>query len=133
MLDLQPHFPHTSIVHPGSDDHLRIHKCIHEGLLFPSLKKQQNGKVSLNNVILGIDYKLTIHMLKKLLCIAVQYFYMTNLLTLEKISRTIYTPTKTTKNNCLIKTIYGKLIVINKLELKEMNSTTSIVSKQVRL
>ena len=43
-------FFYTSIVlHPGSDDHLCIHKCIHECLLSSSSKKQQNGKVSLNN------------------------------------------------------------------------------------
>ena len=58
MLDLQPHFPHTSIVHPGSDDHLRIHKCIHNGLLSSLLKKEQNGKVPFNNVVLRNDYKL---------------------------------------------------------------------------
>ena len=59
-------FFHTSMVlHPGSDDHLRIREFIHEGLLSSSLKKQQNEKVSLNNVVLGVDYKLTIDMLMK--------------------------------------------------------------------
>ena len=49
-------FFHTSMVlHPGSDDHLRIRKFIHESLLSSSLKKQQNGKVSLNNGVLGVD------------------------------------------------------------------------------
>ena len=55
-------FFHTLMVlHPGSHDHLRIHKFIHEGLLSSSLKKQQNGKFALNNVVLGIYYKLIIH------------------------------------------------------------------------
>ena len=59
-------FFHTSmVVYPGSDDHLRIRKFIHEGLLSSLSKKQQNGKVSLNNVVLGLDYKLLINMLMK--------------------------------------------------------------------
>ena len=65
-------FFHTSMVlHPGSDDHLHILKFIYEGLLSSSSKKQQNRNVSLNNVVLGIDYKLTINMLRKQLYIAV--------------------------------------------------------------
>ena len=60
-------FFHTSMVlHSGSNDHLRIRKCIHKGLLLSSLlEKQQNVKVSLNNIVLGIDYKLSINMLMK--------------------------------------------------------------------
>ena len=59
-------FFHTSMVlHPGSDDHLRIRKFMHKGLLSSLSKKQQNGKVSLNNVALGLDYKLTTNMLMK--------------------------------------------------------------------
>ena len=59
-------FFHTSIVvHPGLDDHLRIPKFIHKGLLSLLSKKQQHGKVSLNNVALEIDYKLSINMLMK--------------------------------------------------------------------
>ena len=121
------------VLHPGLDDHLRIGKFIHKDLL-PSLsRKQQNGKVSLNNVVLGIDYKLTINVLMKQLYIALQYFCITNRLTLEKISRAIYTPTKITKNDYLTKTIHGKLINIIKLELNKMNGTKNIVSKRVRL
>ena len=68
-------FFHTSMVsHPGSDDHLRTHKFIHEGLLSSLLKKQQNGKVSLNNALLGFGYKLTINMFMKKLYITVQYY-----------------------------------------------------------
>ena len=38
-------FFHTLMVlHPESDDHLRIHKFIHKGLLSSLSKKQQNGK-----------------------------------------------------------------------------------------
>ena len=65
-------FFHTSmVVHPGSDDHLCTRKFIHEGLLSSLSKKQQHGKVSLNNVALGFDYKLSINMLMKQLYIAV--------------------------------------------------------------
>ena len=127
-------FIHTSMVlHPGSDTHLRIHKFIHEGLLSSLSKKQQNRKVSLNNTVLGVDYKLTTNMLMKQLYIAVQYFYITYQIILGKISRTIYTLTKTAKSNYFTKTIQGELININKLELNKMNSTKSIVSKRVRL
>ena len=66
------------VVNRGSDDHLRIRKFIHEGLLSSLSKKQQHGEVSLNNVALGLDYKLPINMLMKQLYIAVQYFYITN-------------------------------------------------------
>ena len=68
-------FSQTSMV---SDDYLRIRKFIHKGLLSSLSKKQQNTKVSLNNVVLGIDYKLPINMMMKQLYIAVQYFYITN-------------------------------------------------------
>ena len=69
----------------------------------------------------------------KQLYIAVQYFYIINQLILGKISRTIYTPTKTTKSNYFIKIIQVELININKLKLNKMNNTKSIVSKQVKL
>ena len=62
----------SMVLHPGSDDHLRIHEFIHEGLLSSSSKKQQDGKVLLNNIVLGVDYKLTINMLMKHLYIAVR-------------------------------------------------------------
>ena len=42
-----------------------------KGLLFSLLKEQQHGKVSLNNIFLGIYYKLLINMLMKQLYIAV--------------------------------------------------------------
>ena len=72
-------FSHTSmILHPESDDHLRIRTFIHKGLLSSLSKKQQNGKVPLNNVVLGINYKLSINMLMKQLYIAVRYFYVLN-------------------------------------------------------
>ena len=59
-------FFHTSVVvHPGSDDHLRIRKFIHKDLLSSLSKIQQDEKVSLNNVVLGFDYKLLINMLMK--------------------------------------------------------------------
>ena len=59
-------FFHTSMmVHPGSNDHLRIHKFMHKGLLSLLSKKQQNGKVSMNNAALGFDYKLSINILMK--------------------------------------------------------------------
>ena len=55
----------SMVVHPGSDDHLRIHKFIHKGLLSSLSKKQPNGKFSMNNAALGFDYKLLINMLMK--------------------------------------------------------------------
>ena len=59
-------FFHTlMVVHPGSDDHLRIRKFIQEGLLASLSKKQQNRKATLNNATLGFDYKLSIDMLMK--------------------------------------------------------------------
>ena len=64
---------------------------MHKGLLPLLSKKQQNGKVSLNNIVLGIDYKMPINMLMKQLYIAVQYFYITNRLTLDKDYQAIYT------------------------------------------
>ena len=51
------------VVHPGSNDHLQIHNSIHGNMLSFSSKKQQNRKVSLNNGILEVDYKMTINML----------------------------------------------------------------------
>ena len=60
-------YSHTSmVVHPGSNDHLRIRNLIHGNMLSSSLKEQQNRKVSLENVILGVDYKMTIKMLKNI-------------------------------------------------------------------
>ena len=106
---------------------------MHEVLLSSLSKKQPNGKVSLNNVALGFDYKLSINMLMKQLYIAVRYFYITNRITLEEDYQAIYTPTSTTRSDYLTKTIDGELINIIKLELNKMNSTKSITSKQVRL
>ena len=124
-------FFHTStVVHPGSDNHLHIRKFVHKGLLSSLSKKQQNGEVSLNNVALGFNYKLSINILMKQLYIAIQYFYITNRLTLEEDYQAIYTPTTTTRSDYLTKTIDGELIDINKLEINEMNSTKNIVSKQ---
>ena len=72
-------FFHTSmVVPPGLDDYLSIRKFIHKGLLSSLLKKQQNGKVSMNNAALGFDYKLSIDMLMKQLYIAIGYFYVLN-------------------------------------------------------
>ena len=106
-------FFHTSmVVNPGSDDHLRIHKFIHKGLLSKLSKKQQHGEVSLNNVALGLDFKLSINMLMKQLYIAVRYFYITNRLTMEKYYQAIYLPTTTTGSDYLTKTIDGELIDI---------------------
>ena len=126
-------FFHTSmVVNPGSNDHLRIRKFIHKGLLSSLSKKQQNGKVSMNNAALGFDYKLSINMLMKQLYIAVQYFHILNRITLEEDCHVMYA-SKNTKNEYLTKTIDGELIDINKLEMNKMNSTKSIVSRQVRL
>ena len=86
------------VVNRGSDDHLRIRKFIHDGLL-SLLSKKQHGKVSLNNVSLGIDYKLTINMLMKQLYILVRYFYITNRLTMEEDYQAIYPSTTITRSD----------------------------------
>ena len=127
-------FFHTSMVlHPGLDDHIRIRKFIYKGLSSSLSKEQKHGKVSLNNVVLGIDYKLLINMLMKQLYIAVRYFYIINQITLEEDYQAIYTPNATTKSDYLTKTIDEELIDNKKLDMNEMNSTKSIVSKRVRL
>ena len=66
------------VVHPGSNDHLRIRDVIYRNIISSSSKKQKNGKVSLKNGILGVDCKMTINMLIKYLYIAVQHLYITN-------------------------------------------------------
>ena len=119
----------SMVVYPGSNDHLQIRNLIHGNMVSSSSKKQQNGKVSLNNGILGVDYKMTINMLMKNLYIAVQYFYITNRLISGNISRVIYKPTKTMKSDYATQIIQGKLININKLELTKMNSFKSIGSE----
>ena len=117
------------VVHPGSDDHLRIRKFVHEGLLSLLLKKQQNGETSLNNIALGFNYKLSINMLMKQLYITVRYLYVLNPFILEEDCQVVYAPSANTKSECLTKTIDWELIDINKLEVNKMNSTKSIVSK----
>ena len=87
------------VVNLGSNDHLRIRNLIHGNMLSSSSKKQQKGKVSLKNGIIGVDYKMTINMLMQHLYIAVRYFYITNRLIFGDISRAIYKPTKTLKSN----------------------------------
>ena len=73
------YFHVSMVVHSGSNDHLRIYNSLIHGNMLSSLsKKQEKGKVSLKNSILGVDYKMTINMLMKHLYTAVQYFYMTN-------------------------------------------------------
>ena len=57
---------------PGPNDHLQMSNLIYRNMLSSSSKKQRNGKVSLKNGILGVDYKKTINMLMKHLYIAVQ-------------------------------------------------------------
>ena len=93
-------FSHTSmVVHPGLDDHLRIHKFIHEGLLSSLSKKQQNEHVSLNNAVLGFDYKLSVNMPMKQLYIAVLYLYILNRIILEEDCHLVYAPSANTKVN----------------------------------
>ena len=59
-----------------------------------------------------------------------KYFYITNRLTMKEDYQAIYPPTTTTRSDYVTKTIDGELIDINKLEMNEMNSTKSIVSKR---
>ena len=127
-------FFHTPmVVDSGSNDHLCIRKFIHKGMLSSLMKKQQNRKVSMNNTALGFDYTLLINMLMKQLYIAVQYLYVLNWITLEDDCHVVYAPPANTQSKYLTKTIDGEIIDINKLEMNEMNSTRSIVSKRVRL
>ena len=49
---------------------------------------------------------------------------------MEEDYQAIYPQTTTTRSDYATKTINGKLIDINKLEMNEMNSTKSIVSKR---
>ena len=117
------------VVHPGLDDHLRIRKFIHKGLLSSLWKKEQHGIFSLNNVALEFDNKLLINVLTKQLYITVRYFYITNRLTMEEDYQAIYPPTTATRKDYVTTIIDGEMIDINKLEMNEMNSTKSIVSK----
>ena len=87
----------------------------------------------MNNAALGSNYKLSINMLMKQLYIAVRYFYVLNQITLEEDCHVVYAPSASTKSEYLTKTIDGELINTNKLEMNEMNSTKSNVSKRVRL
>ena len=61
----------SMVVNTKSNDHLRIRKFIHKGLLSSLSKKQQNGKLPMNNAALGFDYTLSINMLMKQLYITV--------------------------------------------------------------
>ena len=63
-------FHKSVVVHLRSNDYLRTCNIIHGNMLSLSSKKQRNGKVSLNNGILRVDYKMMIAMLMKNLCIA---------------------------------------------------------------
>ena len=90
-------------------------------------------KKSMNNAALSFDYKLSINMLMKQLYIAMWYFYDLNRITLEDDCHVVYAASANTKNEYLTKTIDGEPININKLEMNEMNSTKSIISKRVRL
>ena len=127
-------FFHTSMVeHSGLDNYLHIHRFIQEGLLFLLSKKQQHGKTSLNNIALEFEYKLSINMLMKQLYIAVRYLYVLNQITLEEDCQVVYEPSINTRSEYLTKTIDEKLIDISKLGMNKINSTKSIVSKQMRL
>ena len=49
---------------------------------------------------------------------------------MEEDYQAIYPPTTTTRSDYVTKTIDGELIDINKLEMNEMDSTKSIISKR---
>ena len=87
----------------------------------------------MDNAALGFDHKLSINMLMKKIYIAVRYFYVLSWITLEEDCHIVYAQSANTKSEYLTKTIDGELIDINKLEMNEMNSTKTIVSKRVRL
>ena len=87
----------------------------------------------MNNVALSFDYTLLINMLMKQLYIVVQYFDVLNQITLEDDCHVVYAPSANTKSEYLTKPIDEKLINNDKLEMKKMNSTKSILSKRERL
>ena len=87
----------------------------------------------MNNAALVFEYKLLIDMLMKKLCIAMQYFYILNQITLVEYCLVVYASSAIIKSECLTKAIDEELIGISKLETGNMNSTKSIVSKLVRL
>ena len=127
-------YSHVSmVVHSWSNNHLQLRNLIHGNILSSSSKKQWNGNVSLKNGVIGVDYKMTINMLIKILYIAIQYFYMTDQLIYGDISRAIYKPTKILKSNYFTQVIEGKLININQLKWTKVNIIKSIGSKWVRL
>ena len=109
------------VVHPGPNDYLQIHNVIYGNRLSSSSKKQQNGKVSLKNSILRVDYKMTINMLIKHLYMVVQYLYIPNQLISWDVSKIIYKPTKIMKSNYFTQAKQGKRININTLELTKVN------------
>ena len=53
------------VVNIGSNDNLQIYYLRHGNMLSSSSKRQRNVKVSLNNGILRVGYKMTINMLMK--------------------------------------------------------------------
>ena len=75
-----------------------VYVSLYKGLLSSLLKKQQDGKVSLNNAALGFDYTLLINMLMKKLYIAVRYFYVLNQITLEDDCHVVYAPSANTQS-----------------------------------
>ena len=117
------------VVHPGSNDHLRIRNLIHGDMLSLLSKKQRNGKVSLKNGIIGIDNKMIINTLMKHFYVAVRYFYITNRLIPRDISRVIYKLIEVMESNYFTQALQRKLININKLELMTVNVIKSIKSK----
>ena len=102
------YFQTSMVVHPRSNDHLQIHNLIHGKMLSLSSKKQRNGKISLNNNILGADYNMIINVLVKYLYIDVGYLYITNRLISGDISRVIYKLTRIMKRNYFIQAIQEK-------------------------
>ena len=76
----------------------------------------------MNNVAVGPDYKLQINMLMKQLYIyAVQYFYITNQLTMEEDYQTIYPSTTTTRSDYVTKINDGELIDIREVQILSYN------------
>ena len=73
---ISSYFRTSMVIHPGSNYHIQIRNLIHGNMLSSSWKKQRNGKVSLNNDILGVDYRMTINMLMNYSYIIIWYFYI---------------------------------------------------------
>ena len=53
------------LVHLEPSSYIRMCNLVHGSMLSLALRKRKNGKVLLNNRLIGVDNKMTLHMLMK--------------------------------------------------------------------